>query len=140
VAISGGFALVAKHPEYVQLFGPPTLFHRGPNGWEEIGELRDVFPPDRYTYGIPVRMWGDRAIVGSAGDFEFGTLTEANIFNLNACECLADFDGSGAVNTRDVIVFLNAWVSHHPEADFNNDSQFDAGDIPVFLDTWNAGC
>ena len=54
--------------------------------------------------------------------------------------CHADFNGDGAVNTQDVLAFLNAWTSHDPRADFNGDGVINTQDVLAFLNAWAAGC
>ena len=59
----------------------------------------------------------------------------------DGCEdCLADFNGDGAVNTLDVIAFLSAWAAEDPEADFNDDGTINTLDVLAFLSAWTAGC
>jgi len=54
--------------------------------------------------------------------------------------CVADFNGDGAVNTVDVLAFLNAWVAEDPRADINDDGSVNTQDVLAFLNLWNAGC
>ncbi len=54
--------------------------------------------------------------------------------------CPADFNGDGAVDTRDVLAFLNAWTAQDPRADFNHDGAIDTRDVIAFLNAWTAGC
>lgn len=54
--------------------------------------------------------------------------------------CVADFNGDGAVNTQDVLAFLNAWTSGDPRADFNDDGTINTQDVLAFLNAWTAGC
>lgn len=55
-------------------------------------------------------------------------------------ECRADFNGDGAVNTQDVLAFLNAWAAGDPSADFNGDGVVNTQDVLAFLNEWVAGC
>jgi len=52
---------------------------------------------------------------------------------------LADFDGSGVVNTQDFIAYLNAWAAKLTSADFNLDQKVDTIDFIAFLNEWVAG-
>jgi hypothetical protein len=54
--------------------------------------------------------------------------------------CAADFNADGAVNTLDVLAFLNAWSAGDPAADFNNDGSVNTLDVLAFLNAWSAGC
>ncbi len=54
--------------------------------------------------------------------------------------CVADFNGDGAVNTLDVLAFLNAWTAGDSSADINGDGQINTLDVLEFLNQWNAGC
>ncbi len=60
------------------------------------------------------------------------------IVRLDLCD--ADFNGDGAVNTLDVLAFLNAWTAQDPRADFNGDGAIDTRDVLAFLNAWTAGC
>lgn len=54
--------------------------------------------------------------------------------------CIADFNGDGEVDTRDVLAFLNAWADGDSRADVNGDGVVDTRDVLEFLNLWNAGC
>lgn len=54
--------------------------------------------------------------------------------------CAADTDGNGTADTRDVLVFLNAWGAGAPEGDFNGDGVWNTSDVLDFLNAWVAGC
>ncbi|VAX37014.1 hypothetical protein MNBD_PLANCTO03-1534, partial [hydrothermal vent metagenome] len=54
--------------------------------------------------------------------------------------CVADYDGNGAVNPRDFIVFLDDWTNRRPGADLTGDLIVDSRDIVAFLNMWAAGC
>ncbi len=54
--------------------------------------------------------------------------------------CGGDFNGDGAVNTLDVLAFLNAWNTGDPRSDFNGDGAIDTRDVLTFLNAWTAGC
>jgi hypothetical protein len=54
--------------------------------------------------------------------------------------CAADFDGSGGVNTLDVLAFLNSWAARDPGADFNGDGVVNTLDVLAFLNAWSTGC
>lgn len=54
--------------------------------------------------------------------------------------CVADFNGDGNVDTRDVLSFLNAWTTGDSSADINGDGSVDTRDVLAFLNLWTAGC
>ncbi|HZW08740.1 MAG TPA: GC-type dockerin domain-anchored protein [Phycisphaerales bacterium] len=54
--------------------------------------------------------------------------------------CIADFNGDGDIDTRDVLAFLNAWNANDPQSDANGDGVIDTRDVLAFLNLWNAGC
>jgi hypothetical protein len=55
-------------------------------------------------------------------------------------DCVADFNGDGAVNTQDVLAFLNAWNAGDPSADINGDGTINTQDVLAYLNLWNIGC
>jgi hypothetical protein len=55
-------------------------------------------------------------------------------------ECVADFNGDGAVDTRDVIAFLNAWNADDSSADIDGNGTVDTRDVIAYLNLWTAGC
>ncbi|MCC7387454.1 MAG: right-handed parallel beta-helix repeat-containing protein [Phycisphaerales bacterium] len=57
-----------------------------------------------------------------------------------APDCPGDFNGDGAVNTLDVLAFLNAWSAGDPSGDFNGDGAINTLDVLAFLNAWSAGC
>ena len=54
--------------------------------------------------------------------------------------CRADFNGDGAVNTLDMLAFLNAWAAGSSDADINGDGAVNTLDVLAFLNLWNLGC
>lgn len=54
--------------------------------------------------------------------------------------CVADFNGDGIVDTRDLVTFLNAWSAKEISADLNKDGIIDDGDFKMFLNFWRNGC
>ncbi|HZW09158.1 MAG TPA: FG-GAP-like repeat-containing protein [Phycisphaerales bacterium] len=77
--------------------------------------------------------WLDLAI-GYSGDVSI------RVFYAVPPACTADFNGDGAVNTLDVLSFLNAWNADDPRADINGDGTINTQDVLAFLNLWNAGC
>ena len=54
--------------------------------------------------------------------------------------CVADWNSDGAVNTNDVLGYLNEWASGAPSADLNGSGDVNTLDMLAFLNAWNAGC
>ena len=54
--------------------------------------------------------------------------------------CIPDFNGDDVVDTRDVLVFLNAWVAGDAAADIDGNGVIDTRDVLAFLNLWTAGC
>ncbi|MBK7405576.1 MAG: PQQ-binding-like beta-propeller repeat protein [Phycisphaerales bacterium] len=54
--------------------------------------------------------------------------------------CFADFNDDGAVDTRDVIAFLNSWTAGNIAADCDDNGVVDTRDVICFLNLWTAGC
>ena len=102
------------------------------------GEAIDlgVWPGGHHSIASGINTLGQ--IVGNgtiAGDY----LDHALLWTVDG-ECPADFNGDGAVNTQDVLAFLNAWTSHDPRADFNGDGAINTQDVLAFLNAWNTIC
>ena len=54
--------------------------------------------------------------------------------------CIGDFNRDGAVNTLDVLAFLNAWSAQDPAADCDGNGEIDTRDVLCFLNAWSEGC
>ncbi|HZW09995.1 MAG TPA: S8 family serine peptidase [Phycisphaerales bacterium] len=54
--------------------------------------------------------------------------------------CYVDLDGSGGVNTMDLLIFLNRWAARDDLADFNADGVIDTRDVLAYLNAWSSGC
>ena len=53
---------------------------------------------------------------------------------------VSDFNNDGAVNTLDVLAFLNAWTIKDASADINGDGTVNTLDVTAFLNAWTSGC
>ena len=77
------------------------------------------------------------------GDFLFSTFGGGNRvlvvtgFDPN---CDANYNADCAINTIDVLDFLNDWAAGDPKADFNGDGSVNTLDVLAFLNAWTAGC
>ncbi|HZW09745.1 MAG TPA: GC-type dockerin domain-anchored protein [Phycisphaerales bacterium] len=112
-----------------------SVTHQGKQWTRVVAPIADYIP---LTGAVRVRF--------SANDGGADSLTEAGIDALIIEEvdcgetCVADFNGDDAVNTQDVIAFLNAWTSGDSSADVNEDGAVNTQDVIVFLNLWNTGC
>jgi len=82
----------------------------------------------------------DGRVVAGSCHFDGTNYDVGYVAVLEPPPCLADFNRDGAVNTLDVLAFLNAWTADDPRADVNNDGVFNTQDVLAFLNAWNAGC
>ncbi|MFG0241669.1 MAG: GC-type dockerin domain-anchored protein [Phycisphaerales bacterium JB054] len=102
--------------------------------WQPVGE--GVSGGRRVS---AMATFGTELIVG--GEFTHaGGIPSPNLARYRCVACPADFNEDGAVNTQDIIVFLNAWVAGDPRADFNSDGVVNTIDVLNFLNAWAAGC
>jgi hypothetical protein len=92
-------------------------------------------------YDVSMNASGRYVLVGSkavhANDFGNGGRTYA--YETESA-CVADFNGDGEVDTRDVIAFLNAWTADDAAADCDGNGVIDTRDVTCYLNEWNAGC
>lgn len=102
--------------------------------------------PRQLHYGMAGRASVDVRIVwpGSAGsritqDLP-GVAAGSSLDVPEAAPCPADFNRDGAVDTRDVLAFLNAWSAGDAAADFNGDGAINTLDVLAFLNAFAAGC
>ena len=54
--------------------------------------------------------------------------------------CTGDFNADEAINTLDVLAFLNAWSAGDPRADINGDGTVNTLDVLAFLNAWSGPC
>lgn len=105
-------------------------------------------PKDPQNY-----LWNDRYTQEEAGSpnegegglSEFGTVGLENIYECDTVRadlaaCPPDLDGNGVVDTRDLLVFLNAWATQAPVADWDGNQMIDTRDLLAYLNDWSDGC
>lgn len=109
------------------------------------------------VYGLPADpddpelfCWGGTdAIYGfTSWSYDLGTgqqtichdVDQAFCVNPAQRPCLGDYDNNGAVNTIDVLRFLNDWAAGSLAADCNGDGRINTQDVLCFLNRWAAGC
>jgi hypothetical protein len=72
---------------------------------------------------------------------EGGSAPRVAIIDATDCwDCPADVNGDGVLDTRDVIVFLNAWSQQDSMSDCTADGAIDTQDVLCYLNMWTAGC
>ena len=111
-------------------------------------------PADPGVYLLTLQMWSDDGSIApsepihlvlaqSVDDVMFAEALdwwEQNGAWCSASTCLADFNNDGSVDTRDVLIFLNAWAASEASADINGDGIVDTRDVLEFLNLWTTGC
>jgi hypothetical protein len=122
--------------------GAVYFYRESPSGqWLELGKFALGLGYPRYEFGRGVAISGSTAL---ASDFEFDGDEGWRTGYVHAldigCECTADFNQDGAVDSRDVIAFLNAWVAGDSSADADGNGVIDSRDVTAFLNLWTAGC
>jgi hypothetical protein len=108
------------------------------------------FSIDWYTIdsGGGVSTGGGFELAGTIGQHDAGPANSGGSFQLTGgfwavaagADCSADFNGDGAVDSRDVIAFLNAWSARESSADCDANGLIDSRDVICFLNAWSAGC
>lgn len=87
---------------------------------------------------------GDTRICGNGPDSVGGPWTDLGgncvMEYCERCDCPADWDMDGAVNSADVIAYLDDWAQARGDADINADGVIDTRDFIMFLGAWSAGC
>jgi len=112
--------------------------------WDE-GTAVTVTAPAEASSGWCFEEWRvGGAFAGSDTTLVFDVDADAPIvqavYAQGSCGCVADFNGDGAVDTRDVLAFLNAWSAGDDSADIDGNGIVDTRDVLTFLNLWNAGC
>ena len=90
--------------------------------------------------GWRVAVHQGKAVVGAPSDFHDGRYSgSAYLFDV-AAECPPDLTGDGEVDTRDFVVFLNAWASRDPISDWDDNGVIDSRDFIAYMNAWVMGC
>ena len=87
-----------------------------------------------YSFGYQSFYFGITDGPFDAAGFILQTVT------ISVVPCEADCNGDGAVNTLDVLCFLNLWTAGDAASDCNGDGVINTLDVLCFLNAWNAGC
>ncbi|MBK7403063.1 MAG: hypothetical protein IPJ41_00170 [Phycisphaerales bacterium] len=111
-------------------------------GWRDLGlwlaEAHGLDEALDWELAEASAISDDGSVIGGWGTSPAGK-TEGFVVTLPS-RCVADFNGDGAVNTLDVLAFLNAWVADDPRSDINGDGAVNTLDVIAFLNAWNVGC
>lgn len=133
VQVSKGFfvgVIFHNNPDNSPALFDTTSVRDRKSWWLSGGHGTVILPDD--LYGGGAYPWKLETIINGGGDW----LIRADARSA----CGADFNGDGAVNTLDVLTFLNAWSAADPRADFNGDGSVNTLDVLGFLNAWSAGC
>jgi hypothetical protein len=132
-----GWSLAGVAPDDIWSVDESTISHWDGQSWKQAdswpGTAEDarVFSASDASDTCSVFAAGLHYVAGEystmQGWFESGS-------------CIADFNGDGAVDTRDVLAFLNAWNAGDARSDIDGDGVIDTRDVLAFLNLWNAGC
>jgi hypothetical protein len=100
----------------------------------EIYWIDEITDSERGVWKAALDGSGAQRIYESPAGWNAGALW------LAAGLCAVDLNGDGAVNTQDVILFLNLWTAGDSRADWNGDGVIDTRDFIAFLNAWVAAC
>jgi hypothetical protein len=108
----------------------------------QFGQLAII---DTATNTVAETLCADHFLSDLATDASFRLAAGAGLGGDSAvffelAGCVADFNADGAVDTRDVIAFLNAWNAGDAASDCDGNGVIDTRDVICFLNAWNAGC
>ncbi|MCC7387451.1 MAG: hypothetical protein IT431_01655 [Phycisphaerales bacterium] len=110
-----------------------------PEGHFSLGSLIDPSQGAWYVQSGGAAGINDaRQIVCAARQGLDGPISAVLLTPMSSCP--GDFNSDGAVDTRDVLAFLNAWSAGDPRGDFNGDGSVNTIDVLAFLNAWSAGC
>jgi hypothetical protein len=143
VELDGGVLAVAAYvaDDRGDGSGKVYLYDRVGGAWQEREQFAGDDTDEGDLFGWSMGMGGGRIAVASPFENTRGLQAgAAYVFTGAGSACEADFNGDGAVDTRDVVAFLNAWAAGEDSADFNGDGMVDTRDVIGFLNGWAAGC
>ncbi|MBK7404508.1 MAG: hypothetical protein IPJ41_07690 [Phycisphaerales bacterium] len=89
---------------------------------------------------LPAKPYYIGVIVTVTGDADTSDNTGYDATPITYALCPGDFNGDCAVDTRDVIAFLNAWSAKLKSADCDKNGVVDSRDVLCFLNLWTARC
>jgi hypothetical protein len=116
-------------PDGVVVSGPPSP---GTPSW--IWQL--TLPPGEYTFEAGAAF--EAANDGSSRMTD--SATHSVNFSLRSLDCLADFDGDGALTIFDFLLFQNLFDAGASEADLDDDGELTIFDFLAYQNLFDAGC
>ncbi len=121
--------------------GSVYVFTRTGAVWTQRSKLVPVDGAVGDYFGFSVFICDDTVAIGAYRDDDNGGGSgSVYVFDLHCNTCPADLNGDGIVDTRDFIVFLDAWSAGDPLADWDENGVIDTRDFVAFLGDWAAGC
>ena len=136
-----GSTLVIGAPQDRSFDGDPTgaVYIFDLDTYEMIDK---VYPPaptsDHVLFGRKVKVQDGRILTSSFDEILFDDRIQSAYVLREFCRPDLNFDGS--VDFFDVSVFLSAFASGDPVADFTSDGEFDFFDVSAFLSAFGEGC
>ena len=105
------------------------------------GEMLQI---DRLIPGAWLGVWVGDGAINDAGQIAMEAVapdgTSHALLLTPVPTCRADFNRDGAVDTLDVLAFLDAFSAGDDSADINGDGTVNTLDVLCFLNAWSAGC
>lgn len=125
-------------------------------GWEEVCHtwFFNAGSPPRDALSVAVRVYSTpgfcedltcgtdyfvddiEVLVWSSNPGVMITFPDGSVIGEPVEGCPADFHGSGAVDTSDLLTILGAWGTDNEQTDLNGDGQVDGTDLGILLASW----
>jgi hypothetical protein len=153
VAISGETILVGAHAPYISEWA--YVFRRTQGAWPEVVRLNGFGDSLALDADVALVGWPDdedskaflyAGMIGAdcndnytadGCDIFLGTSEDVNENGIpDECECPADFNGDGQIDTSDLLYLLSAWGT--PDGDVDGDGDTDTADLLALLAAWGA--
>ncbi|MFG0259208.1 MAG: GC-type dockerin domain-anchored protein, partial [Phycisphaerales bacterium JB041] len=132
--------LLGDGGDYIELHSTQDALNQARDRWVELRiPLAGNAAWDRTVQGAP-DISSIRGIALHADTWDAGFTVWWDGLRFEPPVCVADFNADGAIDTRDVIAFLNTWSGRAGRADANGDGVVDTRDVIAFLNQWTAGC
>ena len=143
---AGDIGLVTAHASSsqfasVQFTGRKAGDPLGTMGALQMGKIGNQAASGRWGDYFDMALDPDGCTFWIVGEYyeNGGWRTWIQSFTVSEC-CRVDINGDGAVNSQDVLAFLNLWTAGDNQADWNDDNTVDTRDVLSFLNDFNAGC